>query len=115
MHKHFLGTFRIHLDHLSFDWIPTAYLDEKNVERLELAFKKDCQRLLKENRISAVINKSSLGKATPRGHENSIISLSFDSEVRLKCLNGKHRIAAAKGILYGEDRWWSVNLYDVER
>ena len=110
MRDNCIGTFRIHLDHLSFDWMP-AYLDPKNVKRLEHTFKDDCRRLLSENYISAIVDRTIFDRTEKHIEEGLLVKVRFDPSFRLLCLNGKHRIAAAREVLHGQDRWWSVTLY----
>ena len=109
MRDNCIGTFRIHLDHLS--WGPTAYLDPKNVKRLERTLKDDCRRLLGENYISAIVDRTIFDRTEKHVEEGLLAKVCFDSSFRLLCLNGKHRIAAAREVLHGQDRWWSVTLY----
>jgi hypothetical protein len=113
-----LGTARIRLDNLSFDYKP----DDENVQLLRKKFKDPgCLRLDPNNHIPAIIPKAILQhaiqasrtsstalKSPPNGYPAELI---FPSDYAVRCLHGCDRIEAAKGLLFGSDRWWTVDIY----
>ena len=123
----FRGSAKIQLKHLSFDddidHMPNglySHLDPKNVDRLEEIFRLEgCQRLEEEHRIAATIDDQVLEEALGRSaltkaslvQQSDPPELKFEATTTLRCLNGKHRIAAAQRVLVVGDKWWIVDLY----
>ena len=119
----FRGSAKINLKHLTFD--DTSYLDPKNIDRLEKNFELEgCLRLDLEHHIPAIINDSVLRESLQKSHivngdllqQNLPPKLDLPPDENLRCLHGKHRIAAAKKFLYlPADKWWVVDLYSDGR
>ena len=123
--SNYRGTAKIHLKHLTFDSIDQkenliSHVDPKNVARLIQIFKiEGCLRLNEEHRIAAIISEGVLEKALKGSSltQHRILApgdppqLKFDGVTTIRCLHGKHRIAAAKEVLVVGDKWWVVDLY----
>ena len=117
--SNFRGSAKIDLRHLNFD-SDTSYLDPKNITRLVQIFElEDCLRLELEHRIPAVISDDVLQHSlnTSGFNRNDLFTpgippkLEFPAQIALKCLHGKHRIAAAREFLEPLEKWWTVDLY----
>ena len=110
-----LGTFRVRLDNIL---LPTLTNHEiRHAKRLEDIFKSQgCFRLDPCNRAEATIDTPTWEVVSNRGllgpqHHRIPPELHIGMNEAVLCFNGKCRLAAAKGILDGVDRWWPVILY----
>ena len=121
----FRGSAKVNLKHLEFEVnigsdSVTAFLDPKNVARLIKVFTLEgCNRLDLEHRVPVVINAGVLQQSI---HNSGLASgdllkshipptLTFPANTLLKCLHGRHRIAAAKAFLQLGNKWWTVDFY----
>jgi uncharacterized protein YnzC (UPF0291/DUF896 family) len=123
----FRGTVRVRLDNLAFCEETCGALDEKKKRRLKQIFTfQGCLRLKPENHVQALISEAQLQHALQSSQrtedqirqqprEVTPVELSFPLDFELVCLNGQHRIAAAKELLFSRDRWWCVDLYSEGR
>ncbi|CAK7238190.1 hypothetical protein SEUCBS140593_010416, partial [Sporothrix eucalyptigena] len=119
--KH-VGTASVRLDVLLFDRF--GDLDQKNVERLKRLFQKGgCFPGQFANRIPALIHADALRESLalsglsadqlrsradePVGHAR----LELPTGLRLTCLRGRHRVAAAADVLGVQDKRWVVDLF----
>ena len=77
-----------------------------------------------EYHIPVIINNSLLRESLQKSHivnrdllqQNVPPELDLPPDYSLRCLHGKHRIAAAKKFLYlPADKWWVVDLYSDGR
>ena len=122
--RHFNGSARIELNKLDFtasqDPSASSYLDPKNVARLARIFSLEgCLRLDLDHHVPALVSDAQLQQALIRSHveaaalanHQSPPLLIFPESTILRCLHGKHRIAAARSILEPGDKWWTVDLY----
>ena len=117
--SNYRGSAKIKLKHLQFD--TTAFVDPKNVARLTQIFEiEGCHRLDLEHHVPAMISdrvlQSNLRLSNITGADlmrNRIPpKLKLPKDVKINCLHGKHRIAAANSFLYlPDDKWWTVDLY----
>lgn len=120
---HFRGQAKIHLKHLTFetDSLPgTRRLDDSNVDRLVKIFELEgCSPLEPEHHVPVIISLDVLNWALNNAHKSlsDLLScanppwISPESDVRLVCLHGKHRLAAAQEFLKPGHKWWVVDLY----
>ncbi|KAF2028953.1 hypothetical protein EK21DRAFT_68608 [Setomelanomma holmii] len=109
--KSFAGIARIDLGKLSFE---TALrkehrtLSEKAVTRLQSVFELEgCRRLEEDNYVEGLISRD-----RPPQDVDDVLRLEVDNSIQ--CLNGMHRIFAARKHLDNNDRWWVVKLYVEE-
>jgi hypothetical protein len=126
--KQYLGTARIDLSCLQAfiedDFRPNQPRDDRSekmrVKRLVRIFAfEGCLRLEPEHHVDALISQSELNEAlklsskTPDDLRSKGIppKLDFRPSKQLKCLNGRHRLKAAKKVLEKGDDWWVVDLY----
>lgn len=123
--EHFRGSAKVRLRHLTFEQHPDVqsqptFLDQKNVARLEKVFSiEGCLRLDPEHRVPVILDdkdlERSLREANVANGElfNAKIppTLSFPHGYSLRCLHGRHRIAAAQKFLLAGDKWWIVDIY----
>jgi hypothetical protein len=122
--RSYRGIAKVRLQALNFDHYLVRKerrdVSAKNVHHLQKVFRLNgCQRLRKENFVNAVIDDETL---------RASLSLSGTSEDQLRqlregdqipmldvasldCLEGLHRVLAAKGYLHDNDQWWIVRLY----
>jgi hypothetical protein len=112
------GVARIRLDNLSFKCKP----DNENVQNLRNKFKDaGCLRRDQANCIPAIIPAAILQHAIQASQTSSAAlksppdggppELIFPSDYSVQCLHGCDRIDAAKGLLSGPNRWWTVEIY----
>ncbi|KAI9883966.1 MAG: hypothetical protein M1823_004244 [Watsoniomyces obsoletus] len=122
----YLGTVRIPLSaihhHRAMLGNPRAISCSK-VGRLKKIFHHEgCRRWDPKNYISALVEDTTFQVALRRSALNAdsirstattetIPQLHQDSGIRVQCLQGRHRIAAATEYLEGDDRWWMVKLF----
>jgi hypothetical protein len=121
--SHFQGSASIKLKHLVFenDQVPgTRPLDRKNVARLIKIFElQECRRLEPNHYVPAVISEEILNTALQKAgiSQANLLTkdeppqLCLDNSIKLTCLHGKHRLAAADEFLLPGDKWWVVDLY----
>jgi hypothetical protein len=115
---HFRGKARIQFDHLTFP-NPTREKDNKIIEELKRSLERGCNdeehpipALIDDDILQSALTKSNLDvDSLTRVRVNGSPKLLFSTNVRLKCLDGQHRILAAEQILRRGDRWWAVDLY----
>ncbi|KAF2439150.1 hypothetical protein P171DRAFT_490584 [Karstenula rhodostoma CBS 690.94] len=115
--KSFLGFARVSLDHLSFESVRKQHREEssKATARLLRVFELEgCERDKVENFVDALIGTNVFRDAI---FPNDISLFQKAQDVQslrlqqpLECLNGMHRIAAARKHLDPNDRWWTVRL-----
>ena len=98
------------------------YENEIIVEFLKGQFESQgCQRLNPANHIPAVISQQTLEiliENSP-GVSGGLLLENFKSppelhcpqNVKIKCLQGRHRVAAGRKILPPRDWWWPIDLY----
>ena len=119
--SHFRGCARVRLDNLRIDPDNTLPIDHKNVERLVEVFgREDCQRGEPENHVQVLIEPDLLQRALAASsllpqdlHElGRIEDLQLDTD-EVVVLQGRHRLLAAKKVLFNTDRWWIADLYDT--
>jgi hypothetical protein len=103
----FLGSAQIMLSSLIFHEEDTQFeVSTDRVNALVSIFKTDgCERTKKQNHISAFIDKYIYCRLKHKKHEF------LNLPIPIICLNGRHRIAAAKLYFLPENQWWSVSLY----
>lgn len=117
--KH-VGTASIQLELLDFQ----HEVDEDNVERLvELMQAPRCDRTDIRNHVIATIDEQSLDAALRYSKisadmlvANAVGSypiLDFPPGIRLECLHGVDRLAAARRVLPSGDKRWTVDLYSA--
>lgn len=118
----FRGSAKIKLKHLQFETEnpELLVLDPENVKRLVQVFQLEgCLRFDLERHIPAIIDENDLFRALQNSQSVSgdlfkrqgPPSLYLYSKTTLKCLHGRHRIAAAREFLLPGDKWWIVDLY----
>ena len=120
----FRGSARIHLKHLHFeepsDKSMSLHLDPKNVARIIKIFELEgCLRMEEEHRIPAIIEDGLLQEALRLSSltNTALVSarvppeLQLPQSIKLNCLHGRHRIAAAQEFLLPGNKWWTVDLY----
>jgi len=120
---YFRGTARIRFENLQFGELCPRELNQKFTDSLKSKFiTEGCLRLDAQNRIPAVISQQMLSQAiddSPGVTVDLLLENSKDqppellipSNVAIECLQGLHRVAAAKEILPCEDWWWTIDLY----
>jgi hypothetical protein len=116
----FRGTARVRFENLAFG---PRDLSEKAVNYLEDKFKKQgILRLEPRHRIPAIVDAKVLEEAieaSPNTSSESLLDnceedppdLQLPSGSLLDCLQGLHRVEAAKKILPPGGWWWSIDLY----
>ncbi|KAL9130731.1 MAG: hypothetical protein Q9217_001168 [Psora testacea] len=122
--RHFKVSVRIELKKLDFtvlqDPSSSGYFDPKNVARLTKIFSLEgCLRLDLDHHVPALVSDAQLQQALVRSsveaaalanHQAPPLLILPESTI-LRCLHGKHRIAAVRSILEPGDKWWTVDLY----
>jgi hypothetical protein len=119
--KAFRGTAKVRFEALSFNQ-PNRELRIKIIDHLKEKFQREgCIRLEAKNYIPAVISQASLDAAMRASNitqsllvENrgsDLVQLNFPRNVTVECLQGLHRIAAAKLMLPQSDWWWVIDIY----
>ena len=94
---------RVRLSAIKF---PESVLDESKVAALQSIFN---DQIL--DRSSNAIPADIADVDIPNlDHENSILNID-DENIIIKCLNGKHRVAAARKTLSETDQWWFVDVF----
>lgn len=113
------GTARVNIDTLAFPYAESRELDHQNVRRLEVKFRKEgYDPLPLQNHVVAEIDQQSLDQSLAlSGFSAQYLSdqslehyptLHFPTGYRLRCLHGRHRVAAAAGL---GARHWTVDLF----
>jgi hypothetical protein len=117
------GTARIRFAHLQFGDLCPRYPNEKITTHLKEKFSNEgCLRLEAKNHIPAIISQEILDvaiRASRNVSQESLIEnrkkqppeLRIPENVNIECLQGLHRVAAAKLVLPRRDWWWTVDLY----
>ena len=108
------GSFKISLENIELQTTThnTRQRDPKNIARLLESFALEgCNRLQPENYISVLVDGVELPSQIehPSSNYNEPPTLTLQGTVL--CLDGHHRIQAAREFLAGEDRWWVADLY----
>jgi hypothetical protein len=122
--SNFRGTASVALEALDFDVEGARQINENNKERLKRIFETEsCFPFRPENRISAIIDQQELENAIQASPaETSLVTLlenpdgnapklKLPPNCRLKCLQGRSRVEAAKEFLPPGKRFWAVDLY----
>lgn len=118
---HFQGFARVKLASLNFSYTLAAkhrWVSEQKVARLHQIFRKDhCDRYNEKHFVTAFVRHEQLEGIVPDRHGSlrTILpvnweEVSFLDVESVECLNGVHRILAAKKHLVGNDRWWVVRI-----
>ncbi|KAF1347689.1 hypothetical protein BDV97DRAFT_299437 [Delphinella strobiligena] len=117
--QQFQGLARIQLDSLNYEQVLNEAkhrpLSPRNVTRLRQVFDLEgCKYYDESNYISGIVPQESFDQHNVNLPLHSkdldaIPHLEFSCPVR--CLNGLHRICAAREHLDPNDRWWIVKLY----
>lgn len=116
--KKLVGSASVHLDALDFQ----HEVDEENVKRLvALLHDSSCDRAETRNHVIATIDQCSLDQAlTISALRREMLAadikgrypeLNLPPGLRLQCLHGVDRLAAARRALRPDDRRWVVDLY----
>lgn len=108
------GPFKVSLGHISLEDTPhdTRQRDPKNVTRLLESFALEgCNKLQPENYISVLASGVDLPSQNILSKSYLEEPSSFAPKSNVVCLDGHHRIQAAREYLAGEDRWWVANVY----
>lgn len=115
--RHFQGYARVKLDNIDFD--SGRDLDDRNVNRLIDIFKSQgCKRESTANAISVLVQRSAIEEALARQGSSSLAVHSIVPaqlpylNAKVLCLQGKHRIHAARKVLPYGDWWWTVKIFD---
>jgi hypothetical protein len=119
---YFRGHAKIFLRHLEFHspLFASRAFDPTHVKRLMIVFQQGaCARSEPCNFISAIIEDDTLEQAIAQSgttvealrSETEIPLLLLPDGYSLRCLYGRHRVQAAKEVLFPGDSWWSVTLY----
>ncbi|KAK5246706.1 hypothetical protein LTS13_006409 [Exophiala xenobiotica] len=105
------GVYRIRLDNIELPQIPHNRL--QNVTRLKKIFLiQKCLRYHRKNYIAATISPDVLHhRSSTVQASDGLNELLLRAEDGVRCLHGSCRIEAAKSVLKGQDRWWTVVLY----
>jgi hypothetical protein len=124
--KYYRGTARFRFDYLHFeDTFPRDPQDpdKKIVEILKGKFENEgCLRLEPANHIPAVIDQSTLDMLIAESPGISLGSLldnpknlppeiKCPNNIKIECLQGRHRVEAGREYLPPRDWWWTIDLY----
>ena len=116
--RHFQGYARINLDNVKFD--SGRDLEDRNVKRLVGIFQlQGCERRNTANAISVLVERKTLENVLPQQSSPTSTSYSITPgqlphlDTKVRCLQGKHRIHAARKVLRGLDRWWPAKVFDT--
>lgn len=116
--RHFHGYARVKLENVDFD--SGRELDDRKVKRLLGIFKKQgCERKKTTNAISVLVAKGALGNVLTQQNSSGsgvhfiVPALLPHLNVKVLCLQGKHRICAARKFLKNADRWWTAKVFDA--
>lgn len=110
----FLGTYRIRLDNIDLPPIPENRLH--NISRLKRIFlAQKCLRYDPRNYIQATLSQRVFEQRnTSTDASDGLRELLLAADDNVHCLHGSCRISAAKSVLRGRDRWWTVELYNTD-
>ncbi|KAF4344402.1 Intracellular transport USO1 [Fusarium beomiforme] len=120
---YFRGTARIRFANLRFGNLCPREPNQKIATQLKERFSGEgCLRLEPKNHIPAVISKDTLEvciRASPNVSQDVLLEnngkqppeLRLPENCMVECLQGLHRIAAAKEFLPRRDWWWTIDLY----
>ena len=115
---HFQGYARVKLEDIDFN--SGRELDGQNVKRLVGIFKlQGCVRENTANAISVLVERGALGNVrTQQGSPSSAVHSIIPTRLpylntKVLCLQGKHRICAARKFLHHTNRWWTVKVFDA--
>ena len=118
--RHFQGYARVKLENIDFD--SGRDLDDQNMNRLVGIFKlQGCKRESTANAISVLVERSVIGKEhAQQGSSSSAVHSIIPArlpflDAKVLCLQGKHRIYAARKFLPYGDWWWTVKIFDAGR
>ena len=121
--KCYRGSARVPIQNLKFS-DQCRKSSPANVNKLIGQFNtQTCLRYDWENRINTVISKTELATVLDVSHltGEELLMHGDDDEpplldvpdyIQFTCLGGQNRIEAAKQFLFGENAWWTVNIYD---
>lgn len=94
-------------------------LDDQNVNRLIGIFKlQGCKQESTANAISVLVEKSAIGEShAQQGSSSSALHSIVPARLpflnaKVLCLQGKHRIYAARKFLPYGNWWWTVKIFD---
>jgi hypothetical protein len=106
-----LGTYRVRLDNIEIPDIP--HNRKANVTRLRKVFlTRRCFRHTPQNFVTASIQQDVFEqRSSIVQSSDGVEELLLRAEDSVYCLHGACRIQAAKLVLRGRDRWWTVVLY----
>jgi len=106
-----LGVYRVRLDNIDIPVIARNRI--KNVTRLKKVFlAQRCLRHEPRNYIQATIQQDVLEhRSSIAQSSDGLNELLLRAEDSVYCKHGSCRIKAAKAVLRGQDRWWTVALY----
>ena len=112
--RHFRGHARVKLDDIDFH--SGRDLDRQNVKRLVGIFQlQGCERESTANAISVLVEGGTIPPLDPPS--SAMHSLIPDGlpylSTKVLCLQGKHRICAAREFLHDTDRWWTTKVFDA--
>ncbi|KAE8148510.1 hypothetical protein BDV25DRAFT_141744 [Aspergillus avenaceus] len=117
-----LGVVKVHqLDQLKFDDLEvygTKSLDQKNITNLLHRFSREgCRRLDPLTWIHAEVSPDELHNLSGLNRLQALspihpVEIKLERDWQIRCLQGKHRVIAAKQWLDPSDLWWNVLLYD---
>ena len=120
-YDHYQGSAKIYLEDLKIRDDPNnEFLDPKNVARLVSIFELEgCLRLDRAHYIPVIIDSGTLEQALVQAElsKEALLNTEIPPELLLpfttpaECLHGRHRLAAAKQVLLGDDKWWNVDIY----
>lgn len=108
------GSFKVPLDQIDFEVASfhPRQQDPKNTARLLQSFSLEgCNRLQPENFISALVDADHLAPQAVFSDRHFAEPPSLSSGCKVVCLDGYHRVQAAREFLAGDERWWAANLY----
>lgn len=115
--RKYIGSASVSLGILDFQ----HEVDEQNVDRLARLLQSKCDRADVRNHVIATIDQHSLDLALSYSNlatedltidgSGNFPELNLPPKLRLQCLHGVDRLAAAQRVLPHEDQRWTVDLY----
>jgi hypothetical protein len=120
---YYRGVAKIRIEHLQFsdgNVDGAKPLDERNIRRLMGVFYDEgCRPLEPKNRVVGVVDQQQLDRALQSSHVSQADLLDhqippfleLEEGIRIRCLYGQHRVAAADRYLERWEKWWVVELY----
>lgn len=108
--------------HIRLKWFPQikpSDLDTSHLEKLKGIFKENCCQNNIHNHVPATIDQQHFNAALkisgiselPKNFSVEYPELSFEAGYQLDFLHGKHRIQAAREVLFDPNDWWTVDFY----